>query len=216
MYSGRATSLKSGGPVTRTHPTIRPRGRPRGFDPDAALEAAMKVFWAEGFDGASVDTLARQTGMPRATLYQLYGDKEGLFLAVIAHYAETRAASIAASLGPAGSLHTDLERFFATVIDVALSEPAARGCLISCVLADVAGTNPRFRTELDRRFQSLEGQICARLDAASPNGGDIHARAVVVASIARGLMLRARAGAGRGLLEQTAAEALRLLAPIPH
>ncbi len=173
----------------------------------------MKVFWAGGFDGASVDTLARETGMPRATIYKLYGDKEGLFLAAISHYAETRAAQVAAALGPSGTLRDDLARFFAAVIDLALSVPGAHGCLISCVLADVAGANPRFRAELDRRFLALEARVLDRLDIEAPKGGQNMPRAVLIASIARGLMLRARAGADRPLLEQVAADAVTLLAP---
>lgn len=179
----------------------------------------MKVFWAEGYDGASVDTLARETAMPRATLYQLYGDKEGLFLAAIGHYAETRAAQVAAALGPFGTLREDLRRFFAAVIDLALSEPEAPGCLISCVLADAAGANARFRAELERRFFALEMRIRDRLEAepkpAPEFDGDICSRALLIASISRGLMLRARAGADRGLLEQAAAAAVRLLVPDP-
>jgi TetR/AcrR family transcriptional regulator, copper-responsive repressor len=193
----------------------RGRGRPRGFDPVAALETAMRVFWAEGFDGASVDTLARETGMPRATLYQLHGDKEGLFLAAIRHYAETRTAQIAEALGPRGTLRDDLGRFFAAVIDLALAEPGARGCLISCVLADAAGANPRLRAELDRRFLAVEARIRARLDASTPADSQTLPRAMVIASIARGLTLRARGGADRALLEQAAADALDLLAPGP-
>jgi len=191
----------------------RARGRPRGFVPAVALESAMKVFWAEGFDGASIDTLARETGMPRATLYHLYRDKEGLFLAAIDHYAQTRAAQVAVALGPKGALRDDLAAFLKAVIDLALSEPKARGCLISCVLADAAGTNARFRSELDQHFLALERRVCERLAADEAQQGDIAARALVVASIARGLMLRARAGAERDRLEQAASEALRLLVP---
>lgn len=176
----------------------------------------MKVFWAEGYDAASVDRLARVTGMPRATLYQVYGDKEGLFLATVSHYADTRAARVGLAIGPGGALRDDLEAFFAAVVDLATSEPEARGCLISCVLADAAGTNPRFRAELERRFFALEARIRDRLEAADPQASNIPARAVMIASIARGLMLRARAGADRDLLESAAAEAVRLLAPVPH
>lgn len=201
--------------MTQTRQPRLSRGRPRGFDRVAALEAAMKVFWAEGFDGASVDRLARETGMPRATLYQIYGDKEGLFLAAIGHYAETRTARVAEALGPHGTLHDDLGNFLSAVINLALSLPEARGCLVSCVLADAAGANPRFRAELDRRFLALEARIGERLDAEPGPVGSSGPRAIVIASIARGLMLRARAGAGRALLEQAAAEATRLLAPGP-
>lgn len=176
----------------------------------------MKVFWLEGYEGASVDRLARATGMPRATLYQVYGDKEGLFLAAVAHYAETRTGRVASALGPCGALREDLDAFFAAVIDLATSEPEACGCLISCVLADAAGTNPRFRAELDRRFLALEHRIRDRLESESLQTGDIPARAIMIASIARGLMLRARASASRELLEQAAAEAVRVLAPASH
>jgi TetR/AcrR family transcriptional regulator, copper-responsive repressor len=190
----------------------RTRGRPRGFDTVAALEAAMKVFWAEGYDGASIDTLTRETDMPRATLYHLYGDKEGLFLAAIHHYAQTRAARVADALGPIGTLCDDLASFFSAVVDLALAEPNARGCLISCVLADAAGTNPRFRAELDRRFLTLEDRILDRLETDGSSAGRSLPLAVMIASIARGLMLRARAGADRVLLQNAADEAVRLLA----
>jgi AcrR family transcriptional regulator len=171
----------------------------------------MKVFWAEGYDGASVDTLAREAGIPRATLYQLYGDKEGLFLASISHYGETRAAKVADALGPRGALGDDLARFFSAVVDLALAEPNARGCLISCVLADAAGTNPRFRAELERRFLTLECRIRDRLDTDGSSAGRSLPLAVMIASIARGLMLRARAGADRILLQNAADEAVSLL-----
>ena len=194
------------------HPTpARTPGRPRGFEPQAALEAAMKRFWADGFEGTSIDVLARETGMPRATIYQLYGDKQGLFLAAVTHYAETRSARIGAALGPFGDLHADLARFFDAVIDLALSEPLAKGCLISCVLADAAGANARFRDELDRRCHALEARIAERL--ALSGLAHPEPRAQVIAAIARGMMVRARAGTERAALAQTAAEALALLAP---
>lgn len=194
----------------------RQRGRPRSFDPTAALDAAMRLFWAAGFEGASIERLARETGMPRATLYHLYGDKEGLFLAAIAHYAETRSATVAEALGPRGTLRADLAAFLAAVVDLATSVPEAPGCLISCVLADAAGTNPRFRAELDQRFGALEARIRNRLDAAEKPAGDTQARALLIAAIARGLMVRARAGAGRSVLESVTAEALEVLAPLPQ
>jgi hypothetical protein len=106
-----------------------------------------------------------------------------------------------------------------------VSEPNARGCLISCVLVDVAGANPRFRAERERRFLALETRIRDRLDperqmgrqfgpqTEDQSGGDAKSRAILIASIARGLMLRARTGADRALLEHAATEAVDLLAP---
>ena len=191
-----------------------PRGRPREFELARSLDAAITVFWSKGYEGASIDELTRAMGVPRATLYQVFDDKEGLFLATVGHYAQTRTAPVVAMLETQGDLNGDLAAFFKAVVDLALSEPDARGCLISCVLADVAGGNLRLRSELDRRFAAMEQQISNRLTAELNQQGDIQTRALVIASMARGLMLRARAGTERVQLEKAATEAVRLLTDI--
>ena len=191
-----------------------PRGRPREFELARSLDAAITVFWSKGYEGASIDELTRAMGVPRATLYQVFDDKEGLFLATVGHYAQTRTAPVLAMLETQGDLRDDLAAFFKAVVDLALSEPDARGCLISCVLADAAGGNLRLRSELDRRFAAMEQQISNRLTAELNQQGDIQTRALVIASMARGLMLRARAGTERVLLEKAATEAVRVLVDI--
>jgi Transcriptional regulator len=175
----------------------RPRGRPRVVKREQALDAAMRVFWAEGYDAASVDRLCRETGMPRASLYQDFGGKEGLFLAAIPHYVETRIEPVADALGPKGMLETDLSAFFGEVVALATRDAATPGCLISCVLAEVAGANETFREELDRRFSALEDRIARRLDHGIHSGVSVETRALagMLAAVARGIMLRARSGA---------------------
>src|SRR5579859_5816189 len=62
-------------------------GRPRCFCEDVALEAAMRVFWEKGYEGASLTDLTEAMGINRPSLYAAFGDKEALFLKVIEHYA---------------------------------------------------------------------------------------------------------------------------------
>ena len=171
----------------------------------------MRVFWSEGYDAASIDRLCRETGMPRASLYQDFGGKEGLFLAAIAHYVETRIGPVAAALGPHGTLENDLAAFFGAVIDLATGDSRTPGCLISCVLAEVAGANDMFRQELDRRFSALEDRIAQRLSLVPVPAADTVTRALagMLAAVARGLMLRARSGAPAGDLLGIAGVAIR-------
>lgn len=183
----------------------RLRGRPRAVQPEMALDTAMCAFWADGYDAVSIDRLCRETGMTRTSLYQDYGGKEGLFLAVIAHYVKTRIVRLTNALGPKGTLEADLRAFFDAVLDLATFHPAMSGCLISCVLAEVAAGNETFREELDRRFSALEGRIVHRLDMADgPAPGDKAALAGMLAAVARGITLRARSGAERATLEPIA------------
>ena len=67
-------------------------GRPREFDVDAAVEAAMRVFWEKGYDGATLSDLTSAMGINRSSMYTIFGDKEALFRKAIDRYAD----------GPAG------------------------------------------------------------------------------------------------------------------
>lgn len=171
----------------------------------------MRIFWAEGYEAASIDHLCRESGMPRASLYQDYGGKEGLFLAAIGHYVETRFEPVAEALGPRGTLEVDLSNFFGEVIALATRDTRTLGCLISCVLAEVAGANDIFGRELDRRFSALEDRIALRFDheAGSYPVSDTRALAGMLAAIARGIMLRARSGSKAQDLQGIAHVAVR-------
>jgi len=82
----------------------RPSGRPRGFSLEAALDAAIPVFWAKGYDGASFRELTRAMGITPPSLMAAFGDKRGLFDAAVARYAETIAAKHLAALQGADGL----------------------------------------------------------------------------------------------------------------
>ncbi len=76
-------------------PAARPRrqaaapGRPKDLGKgNAILEAARKLFTAQGFDAASMDQIAAAAGVSKLTVYSHFGDKETLFAAVVKSYCE--------------------------------------------------------------------------------------------------------------------------------
>jgi AcrR family transcriptional regulator len=91
-------------------------GRPRQFDSDAALAAAMRVFWRHGYAGASIGTLIAAMGISRATLYASFGDKETLFRKAMDLYEREKTAYM---------------------LD-ALDQPTARGVADSLLLGTIA------------------------------------------------------------------------------
>jgi TetR/AcrR family transcriptional repressor of nem operon len=193
----------------------RPRGRPRRVAEEAALEAAMRVFWARGYAAASVEDLSRATGLNRSSLYHLWADKRGLFAATVAHYAETRLRPVAAALETGGTLAKSLRAFFSAVADLALAEDGGRGCLVSCALAEAAAGDAGFAEELARRFDAVEARLADRIARAAPGetppGVDPSALAARLAAAARGMMLRARSGADRAALDRVGGAAVALL-----
>src|ERR1700712_3386530 len=80
-------------------PATRERGRPRGFDADAALDRAVEVFWRQGYEGASLGDLTDAMGINRPSMYAAYGNKEELFRKALARYAEAGTARMHSCLG---------------------------------------------------------------------------------------------------------------------
>src|ERR1700752_4820170 len=75
-------------------------GRPRGFDEDVALEAAMQVFWEKSYEGATLSDLTSAMGINRSSMYAAFGDKAALFRRAMERYGE----------GPARYIRDALEK----------------------------------------------------------------------------------------------------------
>ncbi len=71
-----------------THAAKNPVGRPREFDEDKVLAAAMEVFWLQGYDSTSMTDLLAATGLHKGSLYQAFGDKHNLFIQALERYVD--------------------------------------------------------------------------------------------------------------------------------
>ncbi len=90
-----------------------PPGRPKDMEKRAAiLDAAMSLFPARGYDGASVEAIAQAAGVSKLTVYSHFADKEALFGAAVAECcAQTAAApAVRAGIGLAGGGGADRHR----------------------------------------------------------------------------------------------------------
>jgi AcrR family transcriptional regulator len=67
-------------------PQPRKAGRPLSFDRDAALHAAMLLFWRHGYEATSLADLTAAMGVTPPSIYTVFGDKKGLFRAAVARY----------------------------------------------------------------------------------------------------------------------------------
>src|SRR5882757_3781169 len=103
-----------------------PRGRPREFDADRALDRALYVFWRKGYEGTTLPDLTRAMGINRPSLYAAFGSKEGLFRKALDRYAEGPAAYVREALnGP--TARAVAERLLGGAIDLATDRRNPRG-----------------------------------------------------------------------------------------
>lgn len=193
----------------------RAPGRPRLSSDQEVLDAAMRCFWARGYEASSIGWLTDQMGLPRASLYHRFGDKRGLFLASVEHYGITRTASVMANLSAEGDARAEITGFFDAMIDLVSGDPATRGCLVACVLSEAAGTDAQFREVLRHKFDLLERKIlgCLKAQKDLRPCQTLPVTAAVLAATARGLALSARAGTPADTLRATAQMAITLTCP---
>src|ERR1700733_16129953 len=74
----------------------RPRGRPREFDMDVALDQAIRVFCEQGYSATSIGDLIDAMGLASGSIYKAFRDKRAVFLAAFDRYVSLRNAQLAA------------------------------------------------------------------------------------------------------------------------
>lgn len=112
--------------------------RTREFNADAALDAAMMVFWRKGYDASSIEDLVEATGVSRYGLYGIHESKHGLFIAALDYYRMTVVQEVAKVLHhPDASLDV-IVRFVKELGEVAATPAGRYGCLLWNSASEVA------------------------------------------------------------------------------
>jgi len=196
---------------TETASAPKPRGRPRNFDRDTVLRAALQRFRTHGFAATSLDDLADATGVNRPSLYAAFGDKRALYLAALGRTHEWLTASFAALREAGFPKHKLLTRIFAFSIDTYMGgEQGPSGCIAVNTAAAEAVTDPDIRAALARILALQDAEIAALLGQAGDATPAAHAR--LVTCVLHSLSVRARAGESREALEAIAAECVEMIA----
>jgi AcrR family transcriptional regulator len=190
-----------------------PKGRPREFDTDEALDAALKVFWRKGYEGASLSDLTEAMGINRPSLYAAFGDKEKLFRTVIARYVDGPAACVLTALDEP-TARAVAEAILRKTVDLVTDRRNPRGCLlVQAALACGEGAET-IRQELAARRAAGETAIRDRFQRAQREG-DLPAEvnpadlASYVVTVMRGMSVQAAGGATPTQLRRVAKMALR-------
>lgn len=169
----------------------RPRGRPRSFDRDKALDVAMREFWRRGFDTVSVAELTGAIGITPPSLYAAFGDKASLFREVVARYQATYGAFFGRALAAEPTVREGVRRALRAAAVEYTNPEHPPGCL-------VFGAAVNYTTESAGIAEMLREQRAANAEALrlriEAEGGPTRL-AVLVAVVLEGMSQHARDGA---------------------
>ncbi|MGK0558528.1 TetR/AcrR family transcriptional regulator [Bordetella bronchiseptica] len=184
----------------RAAPT-RKIGRPRAFDRDAALLAAMRTFWTQGYEGTSIQDLVQAMGVNKPSLYATFGCKEEIFREAIELYDRVEGRATSQSLAQARTAREAVETMLRANARAYAVAEGPRGCMI--VLSSLLGApeNARVRAYLADNRLAGETLLKDRLAQGIAQGdlaptADIAQLAAFYTTVLEGLSIQARDGAG--------------------
>jgi TetR/AcrR family transcriptional repressor of nem operon len=190
--------------------------RPREFDEQQALVAAMNVFWEKGYEATSMSDLTSRMGIQRPSLYAAFGDKKALFEAAINKYSQFSFTYIQNRIQSASTVREAVRVYLKGIVDGANGTEPYLGCFCVNTMVELAPHDPSFakftrdyQVRLAELFQqTLEGGICSGELSRDMNAAAV-ARALIVSAI--GLSVTMKSQPDRTFVDQAIAEILTLL-----
>lgn len=177
----------------------KPRGRPRSYDVDTALEQARNAFWRNGYAATSLDDLSAATGLNRPSLYGAFGDKHALYLAALGRSRDEMLSGQARGLANPAPLRETLTAVYAGATAIYLAgEDGPRGCFLIGTAVTESRTDPEVKAILDDAFRRLDAAFAERFAASRaelPPAADPEALGRMASAVIHSLAVRSRSGA---------------------
>jgi TetR/AcrR family transcriptional repressor of nem operon len=138
--------------------------RPREFQEAEVLDRALAAFWRVGYEACSISSLVKYTGLQRQSLYNSFGDKDALFLAVLKRYEQHSAGELAKLDRPRSTL-ADLRKYMEDVLAI----QGTRGCGACLLVRTAFGPqikNPRVKRVVSEGAQAVRACFIRVLERA--------------------------------------------------
>lgn len=145
--------------------------RTKEFDPEAALQSALELFWQRGYEATSMADLVEHLGVGRASIYATFGNKHDLYLKAMDRYAEERDPLLLSELSQPGpalpAIRAMVRRFAAEASTV---EGRLSGCLITNTATELAPHDPAAARRVELSWEHLETPLHSALIRAQAQG----------------------------------------------
>ncbi|MDA5282185.1 TetR/AcrR family transcriptional regulator [Streptomyces sp. Isolate_45] len=191
--------------------------RTKEFDPDAALQSALELFWRRGYEATSMADLVEHLGIGRASIYATFGNKRELYLKSLDRYNENRDSDLLGELsqpGPALPSVRTVVRRFAT--EANSDDRRLKGCFVTNTAAELGAHDAAAARRVEASWDHVETLLRSALVRAQaqgelPSDRDPRALARMLLVLMQGLRVVGKASQDPGRVRDAAEQALTLL-----
>lgn len=181
----------------------RSAGRPREFEIDSALDAAITVFTERGYHGTSITDLKAAMGLTAGSIYKAFKDKKAIFLAAFDRYKQVRAALLAEKLAGASTGREQVQAILQFYAEAACGETGRRGCLAIGAAVELALFDADVAERVSRSHAALLAQIEGFIANGQKDGSissaiDASTTALSIFSFLQGIRIAGKSGQDPG------------------
>jgi TetR/AcrR family transcriptional repressor of nem operon len=195
-----------------------PVGRPREFDEDKVLDAAMDIFWLQGYECTSMADLLAATDLHKGSLYQAFGDKHSLFIQALRRYMDRFREEIELGVNVAESGLEELRAILYVSLEKGChGTDGNSGCLALNTLVDKGGEDLAIlsilREGYGKRMQIITSAV-ARAQAEGSLRADWNAEriAIMVNVLSAGVVTTLRGPLDRQMARDLVDDFLEIIA----
>ena len=193
-----------------------PPGRPREFETDAAVEAAMQVFWTRGYNNTSLGDLIDGTGLSRGSLYKAFGDKRGLFLVAFERYASGASEGLIHGLQQPGSAKAAIRATLMRFAQLSSADEGQRGCMLVATAAEMVPHDAGIAAAVQAMFNRMLNAYAAAIARGQANGEipprhDAQTLARLIVCLTQGMRAVGKPGAEKADMAAVVNAAMALL-----
>ncbi|GAA0923509.1 TetR/AcrR family transcriptional regulator [Nonomuraea longicatena] len=191
--------------------------RTKEFDPDAALQKALELFWERGYEATSMADLVAHLGVARASVYATFGGKRDLYLKALERYRRSRDAVLVEALSQPGPALPAVRALVEAYAEESLRDERRRGCMVVNAAVEIGARDPQAACRVEASWDTLETALTSALTRARaqgeiPDGKDPRALARFLLVVLQGMRVLGRAHPEPGRLRDAAEQALAALA----
>jgi TetR/AcrR family transcriptional repressor of nem operon len=190
--------------------------RTKAFDPDAALQSALELFWERGYEATTMADLVGHLGIGKASIYATFGSKRELYLKALDRYGEEVGPAVRRALSQPGATLPAVRALVERYAQEAAGTAASRGCFVVNTAVELAPHDPLAARRVQASWDQLETALTSSLVRAQAQGElaatrDPRAVARFLLVVMQGLRVVGKAGTEPGRAQDAARQALALL-----
>ena len=142
----------------------------KSFDLDMALDGAIKVFWAKGYEGTSMTDLTDQMGINKGSLYNAFGSKQELFTKALLKYDQDHRQKRLTKLEALDDPVKAISQLFDILIDEGTADDEKKGCLLFNTALELPNHNQEVHQIVDHIIHHLEDFFIRQIELGQRHG----------------------------------------------